>query len=100
MAATTAADVINSGEIFNTDDVQSMEEEAIIPFMVVGFIIIAAIGVAFVGLVLGIIGAFSKTRRKVFSIIGIVLNGIIFVGAIALIFIGLAIGATNASSFV
>ncbi|PZD94283.1 hypothetical protein DNH61_17880 [Paenibacillus sambharensis] len=42
--------------------------------------ILAVLFLSFVGLVLGIIGLVIKRRRKVFSIIGVVLNGLLLLG--------------------
>lgn len=61
--------------------------------MGVGLLIIASLGLSFVGLILGVIGAFMKSRKKVFSIIGIVLNGLIVIGSIFLFIIGIALGS-------
>ncbi|WP_036718433.1 hypothetical protein, partial [Paenibacillus harenae] len=77
---------------------QTFEElggDVLVPIMIAGLSIIAAIGISFIGLILGIIGLFSKNRRKVFGIIGVVLNGLLVVGAILLIVIGLAISASG-----
>ncbi|RJE84632.1 hypothetical protein D3P07_22125 [Paenibacillus sp. 1011MAR3C5] len=59
--------------------------------LVIGsFIIFLAVGIAFIGFVLGIIGLFMKNRKKVFSIIGTVLNGLITIGSIFMLILGLA----------
>ncbi|MCA0755024.1 hypothetical protein KP806_08180 [Paenibacillus sp. N4] len=71
-------------------------EDAIVPIMLAGLSMLASIGVAFIGLILGIIGAFSKNRKKVFSVIGIILNGILVVGAVGLVVVGMALGAAGA----
>ncbi|REK69297.1 hypothetical protein [Paenibacillus paeoniae] len=46
-----------------------------------GLLVILSIVISFIGLVLGIIGACMKNRKKVFSIIGIVLNALITIGS-------------------
>lgn len=61
--------------------------------MGVGLLIIGSIGLSFIGLILGIIGVFIKNRKKVFSIIGIVLNGLLVVGSLFLVIIGVALGS-------
>ncbi|MFF2888399.1 hypothetical protein [Paenibacillus sp. NPDC057967] len=53
-------------------------------------VIFLAIGIAFIGLVLGIIGACMRNRKKVFSIIGIVLNGLITFGSGFMLILGVA----------
>jgi len=59
--------------------------------LVIGSLIIfLSIGIAFIGLVLGIIGACFKNRKKVFSIIGIVLNALITAGSFLMFLLGLA----------
>ncbi|WP_424769006.1 hypothetical protein [Paenibacillus sp. sgz302251] len=92
--------VNNDSLLIDTKDEEAVMEaigqEAIVPIMIAGLSILASIGAAFIGLILGIIGAFSKNRRKVFSVIGIILNGILVLGALGLIVVGLAIGATGA----
>lgn len=51
---------------------------------------VGAVGLAFLGLIFGLIAVFAKNKRKVFGIIGLILNGLVFVGAIGLFIIGLA----------
>lgn len=60
------------------------------------FLIVGAVGLAFLGGIFGLIAVFAKNKRKVFGIIGLVLNGLIFVGAIGLFIITIA-GAAAAS---
>ncbi|MOA68230.1 hypothetical protein D3C78_1957530 [compost metagenome] len=57
---------------------------------------VGAVGLAFLGLIFGLIAVFAKNKRKVFGIIGLILNGLIFVGAIGMFIIGLA-GLASAS---
>lgn len=95
IAASFAADFANNELLLNDPAaIESMDEEALVPIMLAGLSILASIGVAVVGLILGIISAFSKTRRKVFGVIGIILNGLIVIGAVGLVVVGLAIGAS------
>lgn len=67
----------------------SVEELA--PFIGAFLLMLGAIGISIIGLILGIIGAVIKTRKKVFSIIGIILNGLIVVGTILLLALGAAV---------
>ncbi|MHA7964610.1 hypothetical protein ACX93W_10705 [Paenibacillus sp. CAU 1782] len=60
------------------------------------FLIVGAVGLAFLGGIFGLIAVFAKNKRKVFGIIGLVLNGLIFVGAIGLFIVGIA-GAAAAT---
>ncbi|CAM4273365.1 hypothetical protein L1N85_18250 [Paenibacillus alkaliterrae] len=96
-----ADQIIDNEVLLDSSDPNAMMEvigeESMVPVMMAGLSIIAAIGVAFVGLILGIIGAFSKNRRKVFSVIGIILNGLLVVGAVGLVVVGIALGAAGAA---
>lgn len=95
LVASFAGDIANNELLLNDPAaIESMDQETLVPIMLAGLSILASIGVAAVGLILGIISAFSKTRRKVFGVIGIILNGIIVIGAIGLVIVGLALGAS------
>lgn len=50
----------------------------------------AALGLAFIGVILGIVALIQKNRKKVFSILGVVFNGFILLGFVLLMLIGLA----------
>lgn len=54
-----------------------------------GLLMIASIGFAVIGLILGIIGVVMKNRKKVFGIIGLILNALIVLSVVLLISIGL-----------
>ncbi|MDQ6418303.1 hypothetical protein RB620_02520 [Paenibacillus sp. LHD-117] len=69
---------------------------AIMGFMAAGLMMLASIALAFVGLILGIIGVASKLRRKTFGVIGLVLNALILLGTVGLFIASFAIGAMNA----
>lgn len=95
LVASFASDIANNELLLNDPTaIESMEEEALVPVMLAGLSILASIGVAMIGLILGIISAFSKSRRKVFGVIGIILNGLIVIGAVGIVVVGLAIGAS------
>lgn len=57
-------------------------------------LIFGAIGTAFIGLILGIIGISSKNRRKLYGIIGVIINGLIVLGSVGFFVISLVIGAS------
>ncbi|WP_052350558.1 DUF4064 domain-containing protein [Paenibacillus gorillae] len=76
-------------------DLENNDPSVLASVMIAGLLMIAGAGIAFVGLILGIVGAFAKNRRKVFAIVGIILNGLIVVGIVALTVLGLVIGAAN-----
>lgn len=83
----------------NTNTVASIEDQVndlddIMPLAVAGLLLMASIGCSVVGLVLGIVGACSKDKRKVFPIIGIVLNALLPVGFVMLFLIGILLGGT------
>ncbi len=71
---------------------EMMQESGFASLLVAGLAGIGAFGIAFIGLILGIIGAFSKNRRKVFSIIGLSLNALMLFAPILLFIIGIAQG--------
>ncbi|MCM3631180.1 hypothetical protein M3194_28095 [Paenibacillus glycanilyticus] len=84
------------------NEIESMEEEGTFPsefvsVMIAGLAMIASIGIAIIGLILGIVGAVQKNRRKVFAIIGIVLNGLIVLGTVGLVIIGLLSAAAQST---
>ncbi|MBP3962165.1 hypothetical protein [Paenibacillus lignilyticus] len=66
--------------------------ETYAPIIGAGLLIIGSMGASIVGLILGIVGACAKNKRKAFSIIGIIINGLLPVGFIGLFLIGLAMG--------
>lgn len=75
--------------------IEALGEEVLVSVMVAIFCIFGAGLLSLVGLILAIIGAFSSKRRKLFSVIGIVLNVLAFVGGIGLFFAGAAAIASN-----
>ncbi|SFE21120.1 hypothetical protein SAMN05216378_2731 [Paenibacillus catalpae] len=84
------------------NEIEGIEGENSLPsefvsIMIAGLCIIASIGVALIGLILGIVGAVQKNRRKVFAIIGIVLNGLIVLGTAGLVIIGLVSAAAQST---
>jgi len=54
-----------------------------------GLFLLGSLGLSFIGLILGIIGACMKDRRKAFAIVGIVLNGLLVVGTVGLFLVGI-----------
>jgi len=45
----------------------------------------------FVGLVLGIAGAFQKERKRLFAVLGIVLNGLLVISAVTICILALSL---------
>lgn len=74
-----------------------VEESGFVSIIVAVLAGIAACGIAFIGLILGIIGVFSRNRRKLFSVLGLVLNAIFVVAPIAFIMIGVIANISAAS---
>jgi hypothetical protein len=60
--------------------------------MIVGLGIIGALGLALVGLILGIIGLGGDRPLKVLAGLGVVFNGLILLGTLGLIVLGIAVG--------
>jgi hypothetical protein len=75
--------------------IEELGQEVLVSMIIAIFCIFGAGLISLVGLILAIIGAFSSKRRKLFSVIGIVLNVIVFVGGIGLFFAGAAAIAAN-----
>jgi hypothetical protein len=77
-----------------------MESEAfgsaIAVFMIAGILLLGSLAVAFIGLILGIVGVASRERRKTFGIIGLVINALILLGTVGLVVISFSIGAMGA----
>ena len=57
---------------------------------IIGLLLFLNLGAALVGIVLGIVGAATGHRNKLFAGLGIGLNSLIFLGLIGLMIIGLA----------
>lgn len=74
-----------------------MESEAfgsaIAVFMIAGILLLGSLALAFIGLILGIVGVASRERRKTFGIIGLVINALILLGSVGLVIISFVIGA-------
>jgi len=75
---------------------EEIEERAMNDGSLIGGVLLflGALGIGFVGLILGIIALALKGRRKVFAIIGTVLNGLVIAGLAALVIVGLAMQGT------
>ncbi|QYR20437.1 hypothetical protein KZ483_21870 [Paenibacillus sp. sptzw28] len=74
----------------NGKTIQNIEEiSSNIPLLAAGLLMLVCVGLSFVGLILGIVGACMKNTRKAFSIIGIVLNSLLTVGFIGLFIFGI-----------
>ncbi|MGO4107926.1 hypothetical protein [Paenibacillus sp. YAF4_2] len=99
-AAVFASSVSDDPQAF-LNELENINGEAlpsnIVPILIAGFCMLASVGVAIIGLILGIIGAASRTRRKTFAIIGIVLNGLVVLGTVGLVIIGLASAAAQST---
>jgi hypothetical protein len=78
----------------NGKTIRNIEEiSSNIPLLAAGLLMIVCVGLSFVGLILGIVGACMKNTRKAFSIIGIVLNSLLTVGFVALFIFGIIMQA-------
>ena len=60
--------------------------------MIVGLFVIGGLIGNLAGMALGITGMVQKNRKRIFSILGLILNGVVFFGILLLIIIGLAMG--------
>lgn len=69
---------------------------AIAVFMIAGIMLLGSLALAFIGLILGIVGVASRERRKTFGIIGLVINALILLGTVGLVVISFSIGAMGA----
>lgn len=68
-----------------------MDEDAI-GTVILGLLVIGGVMLAFVGLVLGIVGLFQSNRKKIFPVIGTIFNFMIIAGVIFLVVLGTIIG--------
>ncbi|MFC4776332.1 hypothetical protein ACFO9Q_06050 [Paenibacillus sp. GCM10023252] len=87
--------IMNSTFVTNPELLDSMNQDELLnelgPSVIIGALLpFGSIAIAFVGLILGIIGAASKKHSKALAIVGIVLNSLIVLGFIGLIVIALA----------
>ncbi len=73
----------------------SMTEEEFVAsapgIIIASFLVLLTIGFNLIGFILGIIGLFQKQRKKLFSILGVVLNSIGFVVFVIMLIIGAVI---------
>ncbi|NIK76893.1 hypothetical protein FHS15_002018 [Paenibacillus castaneae] len=74
---------------------EDLGKEFFIPVMIAVMSVLAAMALSFVGLILGIIGAFTKMRKKAYSVVGIIINGLIVVSTIGFFIIGLVFAAAG-----
>jgi hypothetical protein len=58
----------------------------------IGLGMMAGLGLALLGLILGIVGTLGDHSKKVFAYIGATLNGLILLGTVGLICAGIAVG--------
>jgi ABC-type sugar transport system permease subunit len=77
--------------------IEVLGQEVLASLVLAIFCIFGAGLISLVGLILAIIGVCSSKRRKMFSVIGIVLNVVVFVGGIGLFFAGIGAIATSAA---
>jgi len=80
--------------------VQNIEEFSLkiakdVPLLLSLLVMLGSIGLSFIGLILGIVGACMKYTLKAFPIIGIVLNGLLAFGFAALFVVGLLAQAAS-----
>jgi hypothetical protein len=60
--------------------------------IIVGLGIFAGMGLAVIGLGLGIAGLAQSNRIKLFAILGLIFNAVVFLGVCGIIGLGLAVG--------
>ena len=60
--------------------------------MTVGFVFLAGIGIALIGLILGILGTMQPNTSPICAIVGIIFNGLILLAVGGMICMGIAIG--------
>ncbi|MBH5318546.1 hypothetical protein I6N90_12095 [Paenibacillus sp. GSMTC-2017] len=89
LIGSSSSEIINGGLNYQTE--QEVLDSELFPMLAgAGLAIIAAIGLGFIGLILGIIGACMKNRKKLFSVLGIVLNVVFPVIILVLLLLGAA----------
>ncbi len=71
---------------------QGVVDETSVAIMLVGFGILAGLGLAMVDGALGIVALFLPDRNKVFAVLGLLFNAIVFMGVVGLILIGICVG--------
>ncbi|WP_341281660.1 hypothetical protein [Paenibacillus sp. FSL H8-0537] len=95
------------GSLISTRNEYLIEDPAYIEELIMGgagsfmgsiVAVIVSVGITFVGLILGIIGACSKQRRKVFAVIGIILNGLGVMGTVVFFIFSIAVFSAGASA--
>lgn len=74
-------------EIIEQEIIEFYEANPMISLTIL--LIMALGGLAFLGLILGIIGCFAKNRKKIFSILGILFNGLPIASVVLFFIMGL-----------
>ena len=74
------------------DSIKNNDFTRYAPLVIGAIMMLGSALVSIIGLILGIVGACSRNKRKVFSILGIVLNALLPVGFIVLFLIGISVG--------
>ncbi|MFC5653807.1 hypothetical protein ACFPYJ_32790 [Paenibacillus solisilvae] len=74
------------------DSIEKNDFSTYVPLVLGALMMIASAGISIIGLILGIVGVCSRNKRKVFSILGIVLNVLLPVGVIGLFLTGILLG--------
>jgi hypothetical protein len=75
------------------DSINNNDFSGYAPLVIGAIMMLGSALVSIIGLILGIVGACSRNKRKVFSILGIVLNALLPVGFIGLFLIGISLGS-------
>lgn len=101
MFFTAIGSLISTGNEYLLEDTAYLEELIMggaSSFMASIVAVVVSVGITFVGLILGIIGACSKQRRKVFAVIGIILNGLGVMGTVVFFIFSIAVFSAGASA--
>ena len=73
---------------------ENLDPELFVPVIVMLVCFVASVGVAVIGVVLGIISVASKNVRKAFGITGLILNSLIVLGTLGLIVFSVALASS------
>ncbi|MBM7565378.1 hypothetical protein [Paenibacillus sacheonensis] len=74
---------------------QLKDANDVMPIIVAGLMMLLSFGSSLVGLILGIVGACAKDKKKTFPVIGIILNALLPVGLVCLFVLGVALNGSS-----
>ena len=70
---------------------KGLDEESVAAVLL-GLALLGGLGLAFIGLVLGVAGLLTSNRKKVFAVLGLAFNAMLLLAVVGLVLLGLTMG--------